>query len=309
MPGGRLNQKDREIIAEGLADGLGYAEIARRLGRPTSTISREVGRNGGPGRYRAEHAHEATAGRRTRRRKPVPEKEPPATADAYGRDPEAVQGFVEQLASLMVQTGMPRMAARVLTCLVTTDSGTLTASELVARLRVSPASVSKAVGYLDGLDLIRRERDERLRRERYLIDDDMWLRTWLNSAQTNAWWAEAAARGAEIFATNTPAGARLAAMGEFFAQLSEDMSGGPAGHADMLTVLAALLVAGVPLTVDQLADALDWPADRVTDALRLAEKHPDLADPVTLEYTEPGRYAITARTERLTAQQLERLTQ
>jgi chromosome segregation and condensation protein ScpB len=90
--------------------------------------------------------------------------------------------------------------------------------------------------------------------------------------------------------------------------LSEDMSGGPAGHADLLTVLAALLHAGTPLTADQLASALDWPADRVMDALRLAEKHPDLADPVALEYSS-GRYSVVARTERLTPEQLGRLTQ
>ncbi|NUT46387.1 MAG: helix-turn-helix domain-containing protein, partial [Saccharothrix sp.] len=51
MPGGRLTDEDRRDIAAGLALGLGYAEIARRLGRPTSTVTREVIRNGGPGDY------------------------------------------------------------------------------------------------------------------------------------------------------------------------------------------------------------------------------------------------------------------
>ncbi|MEU6381153.1 helix-turn-helix domain-containing protein, partial [Streptomyces sp. NPDC046909] len=37
MPGGRLTQQDRQQIALGLSDGLAYAEIARRLDRPTST--------------------------------------------------------------------------------------------------------------------------------------------------------------------------------------------------------------------------------------------------------------------------------
>ncbi|MFD0661872.1 helix-turn-helix domain-containing protein [Thermocatellispora tengchongensis] len=48
MPGGRLTYEDRQAIASGLADGLDYAEIARRLARPTSTVTREVARNGGP---------------------------------------------------------------------------------------------------------------------------------------------------------------------------------------------------------------------------------------------------------------------
>ena len=68
MSGGRLTQQERQQIALGLADGLAYAEIARRLDRPTSTITREVMRNGGPTAYRADLAHRATE-RRTHRRK------------------------------------------------------------------------------------------------------------------------------------------------------------------------------------------------------------------------------------------------
>jgi len=51
MPGGRLTQQERQQDrALGWADNLPYAEIARRLDRPTSTITREVMRNGGPRR-------------------------------------------------------------------------------------------------------------------------------------------------------------------------------------------------------------------------------------------------------------------
>ncbi|MEV0780065.1 helix-turn-helix domain-containing protein, partial [Streptomyces sp. NPDC050428] len=66
MPGGRLTAEDRRDIGAGLAGGLGYAEIARRLGRPTSTVSREVARNGGADGYRADRALRATE-RRARR--------------------------------------------------------------------------------------------------------------------------------------------------------------------------------------------------------------------------------------------------
>ncbi|BFO22561.1 hypothetical protein SHKM778_89490 [Streptomyces sp. KM77-8] len=68
LPGGRLTQQERQQIALGLADGLAYAEIARRLDRPTSTVTREVIRNGGPTAYRADLAHRATE-RRAHRRK------------------------------------------------------------------------------------------------------------------------------------------------------------------------------------------------------------------------------------------------
>lgn len=68
MPGGRLTQQECQQIALGLADGLAYAEIARRLGRPTSTVTREVLRNGCPTSYRADLAHRATEHRAHRRR-------------------------------------------------------------------------------------------------------------------------------------------------------------------------------------------------------------------------------------------------
>ena len=307
MPGGRLTQQDRQRIASGLAEGSGYAEIARELGRPTSTVSREVARNGGPGGYRADHAHRAT-GRRARRRKRAPNPALPAAVDLYGRDPDAVHGFAEQFAALMVQTGLPRMAARVLACLVTTDAGTRTAAELVEHLRVSPASVSKAIAYLEGLDLVRRERDPR-RRERYIIDDDVWLQTWLTSARTNTLWAEAARQGAEIYGPATPAGARLIHMGQFFARLGEDMAGGPSEAAvdDTLTLLAALVYAITPRTADELATALGWPPDRVASALHDADRRPDITDPVALVHTESGAYTAIAKPDRLTTAQRDAL--
>jgi hypothetical protein len=291
MPGGRLTNQDRRRIAAGLADGLGYAEIARRLGRPTSTVSREVTRNGGGAEYRADRAHRAT-GQRARRK---PAMEVPAVST-----PDAARGFVDEFAALLVHTGLPRMAARVFAALVTTDSGALTAAELVGGLRVSPASVSKAVGYLEGLDLVRRERHHR--HERYLIDDDLWLRTWLTSARTNAVLADTAQRGVDVFGATTPTGARLDHMRRFFAQLSEDMAGGPEGVDDVLTVVAALVHAATPRTPAQVAAALGWPVDRVAGALRDAESRPDIADPVAVRRTGDA-YAVGVKPGRLTAAQ------
>lgn len=51
MPGGRLTNEDRQHIAAGLADGLGYAAIGRCPGQPASTIMREAIRYGGPDDY------------------------------------------------------------------------------------------------------------------------------------------------------------------------------------------------------------------------------------------------------------------
>jgi IS30 family transposase len=52
-PAGGLSPIDREHILRGLERGESFAAIARHLGRPTSTVSREVGRNGGRDGYRA----------------------------------------------------------------------------------------------------------------------------------------------------------------------------------------------------------------------------------------------------------------
>ncbi|GIH07564.1 hypothetical protein Rhe02_56310 [Rhizocola hellebori] len=308
MPGGRLTPQDRERIASGLAAGLGYAEIARQLGRPTSTVSREVDRNGGHSGYRADHAQQAT-GARARRGKPGAPRATPAASDGHGRDPSVVGEFAEQFATVMVQTGVPRMAARVLACLVTTDSGAMTAAELVQRLQVSPASISKAVGYLENLDLLQREPDSSSRRERYFIDDDMWLRTWLTSARTNAILAETATRGAQILDAATPAGARLEYMSRFFTTLNDDMTGGPdvERFTDTLTVLAALLHVHTPLTTLQLATALSWPPARVADALHTAQQHPDLCEPAVLRQTQPDSYTVDAKPSWLTTAQRQAL--
>ncbi|MGH3452280.1 MAG: helix-turn-helix domain-containing protein [Haloechinothrix sp.] len=48
-----MSLDEREEIALGLATRHGFAGIGRQLGRPTSTVAREVARNGGRRRYRA----------------------------------------------------------------------------------------------------------------------------------------------------------------------------------------------------------------------------------------------------------------
>jgi DNA-binding transcriptional regulator GbsR (MarR family) len=223
MPGGRLTQQDRREIAAGLSEGLGYAEIARRLNRPTSTVSREVMRNGGADGYRPDQAHRATV-RRARRSQQHPPPERPVATDAYGRDPAAVRDFEERFAALFVRTGLPRMPANVLTCLFTTDSGSLTSAELVRRLRVSPASVSKAIGHLEEQGLIRREREAGQRAERYVVGHDDWYRAWQASMRTTILLAEVAQSGAEVLGSTTPAGARLEDMGEFLAHVTNDLA-------------------------------------------------------------------------------------
>ncbi|MGY5079207.1 helix-turn-helix domain-containing protein [Streptomyces nigrescens] len=221
MPGGRLTQPERQQIALGLADGLAYAEIARNLDRPTSTITREVMRNGGPTAYRADLAHRATEHRARRRRQTAP-PDPTAHPQVYGRDAEAVREYEEVFTTVLIQSGMPKMMGRVLACLTLTDAGSLTASELVQRLQVSPASISKAVAYLESQGLVRRERDER-RRERYVVDDDVWYESMMASARATAHLVEIARQGVGILGPPTPAATRLENIARFADFVSESI--------------------------------------------------------------------------------------
>jgi DNA-binding transcriptional ArsR family regulator len=222
MASGRLTQQDRQQIALGLADGLAYAEIARRLDRPTSTITREVTRNGGLTAYRADLAHRATERRAHRRRQAAPQRsEAPPRSDT-GRDPEAVREYAEMFTTVLMSSGLPKMMARVLVCLYTTDSGSLTAAELVQRLQVSPASISKAITFLESLDLVRRERDGR-RRERYVVDDDLWYQSMIRSARDNAQLSETARQGVGVLGRHTPAAARLENIARFLDFVGESI--------------------------------------------------------------------------------------
>ncbi|MET7698791.1 helix-turn-helix domain-containing protein [Streptomyces sp. NPDC005485] len=121
-----------------------------------------------------------------------------------------------------MQSGLPKMTSRVLVSLYTTDAGSLTATELVQHLQVSPASISKAVTLLEGQGLIRRERDER-RRERYLVDDDVWYQGMITAARSHAQLAETARQGVSLLGPDTPAAARLEGIARFVDFVGESM--------------------------------------------------------------------------------------
>lgn len=217
MPGTRLTLRDRRVIAAGLHAGLGYGEIARRLARPTSTITREITRNGGPSDYEPDTAHRATK-RRVRRRKPGTEAE-----TGPSNRLEAVRAFEGQLAETLAATGLLGMPARVLAALLTADDDGMTAASLGRQLRISSASVSKAVGYLDEQGMIRRDRVPRRRTERYVVDTDAWFQGFLASAERNRRLADTARHGADLLGPTTSAGTRLNALSTFHEQLTNDI--------------------------------------------------------------------------------------
>lgn len=222
MPGGRLTLHERRQIARGVAGGLSYAEVARGLDRPTSTVTREVMRNGGPNGYRPERAQRETD--RRARRGPSAQ----ARAEADGGGPAAAPGdeALERAQALIVKallaSGLAKTPARVLTLLFLSDEGA-TAAELAGGLGVSPASVSKAVAYLEEQELLRRVRAPGERRERYVIDRLAWYRSWVAGIRANLGLAEATREGGRVLGPASPAGARLEDIASFLEAISGDM--------------------------------------------------------------------------------------
>ena len=261
MPGTRLTRSERDEIAAGLRTGLDYAEIGRRIGRPTSTVTREVGRNGGPAGYEPQRA-DARARERGRRSSPS-FRRPRGNAergsdDAVGND---LEPLITEFVELLVTSGLQRMGSRVFVQLYLTERTGLTAAELVSRLGVSPAAVSKAVGYLEGLGLIERTADPiadaRSRRERYLVGDDIWARSWAASMETNRRWADLTRRGADLLSHSDPVRAHLREAHRFFAALTTHMATAPLQTGGVTDVVHTLQVAGLPITVDQLHAVLN----------------------------------------------------
>ncbi|MFD1539728.1 MarR family transcriptional regulator [Nonomuraea guangzhouensis] len=122
---------------------------------------------------------------------------------------------------MMVEGGMAPMTARVFAALFLSEGGSLTATELVQQLHVSPATISHAIKWLGQRGMVAREREAR--RMRYVVDVDVWYHTWLASARSIAIWADTARHGAGIFGTDTPTGDRLHTTSRFFELLAHDM--------------------------------------------------------------------------------------
>lgn len=79
MPGQRLTLEEREIVSSrGLVAEKSFREIGRELERPASTVSPEVGRNGGRASYRA---CEPIRRRTTRRAVPSAQARHPSAVD------------------------------------------------------------------------------------------------------------------------------------------------------------------------------------------------------------------------------------
>jgi predicted transcriptional regulator len=148
---------------------------------------------------------------------------PPSAATGAERDRAAVTRFVEDLASALMQMGVPRMPARVFAALLTTDSGRLTAAELATKLQISPAAVSGAVRYLVQIGMARRESEPGSRRHYYRAPNNVWDEVIGIRDHLMARWTGVLRDGVAILGADTPAGERVADSVRFFEFVSSEL--------------------------------------------------------------------------------------
>jgi len=143
--------------------------------------------------------------------------------EAAGRDQKAVARFVEDLASALMEMGVPRMPARVFAALLTTDAGRLTAPELAGSLQVSHAAVSGAVRYLIQIGMVRRESEPGSRRHYYRAPNDVWGEVIGIRDRLMARWTGVLRGGVDVLGADTPAGQRVAESVRFFEFVSTEL--------------------------------------------------------------------------------------
>ncbi|MPZ63481.1 MAG: MarR family transcriptional regulator [Propionibacteriales bacterium] len=140
------------------------------------------------------------------------------------RHEAAVRAFVENAAMALDDYGFPRMPARVLMTLMAADEPSLSALDLADRLEVSPAAISGAVRYLMRIGLLVKEPVPGSRRDRYRMPDDAWYA----AAMTKSDFFDDIVRLTDEGVTacggrDTPAGARVAEMRDFYEFLRKEM--------------------------------------------------------------------------------------
>ncbi|MFD0149198.1 GbsR/MarR family transcriptional regulator [Streptomyces sp. NPDC055721] len=147
------------------------------------------------------------------------------TTDGGAGDEGAVSRFVERFAAEMTAAGMQRMASRVFAALLASETASMTSAELAEQLRISPAAVSGAIGYLTQVGMVSRERDPGTRRDRYVLHNELWYETFTRRDQVLVRWEKVLDEGAEILGRDSAAGRRTAETAEFFAFLHGEMAG------------------------------------------------------------------------------------
>jgi DNA-binding transcriptional regulator GbsR (MarR family) len=138
-------------------------------------------------------------------------------------DEGAIAGFRERFAQIMVESGMPRMAARVYAALLVTDSGKLSAAELAEQLGVGAPAISGAVKYLMRVRLVERGREPGTRHDFCRIHEHTWSHFISQSDPMLVRVQAGADEGTALLGLDSPAGQRLEETRRFFAFMREEI--------------------------------------------------------------------------------------
>jgi DNA-binding transcriptional regulator GbsR (MarR family) len=147
----------------------------------------------------------------------------PSAVEAAG-DVGPVARFVEDFASITVESGVPRMPARVFACLMAAEGGRLTAAQLSERLRASPAAISGAVRYLTQVHLATRTREPGSRRDLYVVEHEVLYRAMLGRDVLLQRWIDRIDEGIDLLGRGSEPATRLREMREFLAFLMKELA-------------------------------------------------------------------------------------
>lgn len=131
--------------------------------------------------------------------------------------------FVERMGGCLTTAGLARLPSRIFAALLADPDGRMTAAEIGSELHVSPASVSGAVRYLDGVGMIRREREPGSRRDVFVVDDDAWRDTLLHADRVYAPMIAELDRALADLPADDPARRRIAISREFLGFVTQEM--------------------------------------------------------------------------------------
>jgi DNA-binding transcriptional regulator GbsR (MarR family) len=139
--------------------------------------------------------------------------------------PEQRAAFIERLGAALTSAGLARLPSRIFAAVLVDDDGRMTAAELAEALGVSPAAVSGAVKYLDGVGMVRRERERGSRRDVFVVDDEAWHDTLLQADNIYSPMIAALERGIEDLGPDDPAQQRLRVSREFMRFILDELHG------------------------------------------------------------------------------------
>ena len=123
--------------------------------------------------------------------------------------PEQRAAFVERLGGALTSAGLARLPSRIFAAVLVDEDGRMTAAEIGEALGVSPAAVSGAVKYLDGVGMVRRERQRGSRRDVFVVDDEAWHDTLLQADNIYRPMISALGQGIDDLDQDDPARNRL----------------------------------------------------------------------------------------------------